>query len=392
MTTTKSQPIIFLLVGIASVFIIGWGVKASAFILNPILLAAVITVVVLPMPQSLTKRGLPSWLSFVLTLLLVVGGIAFVVLLVFFSFTNMANDFSSQMASGDLLASLTPGITDFVSGLVHALGNGAVQMFMVMLIFIFMLSGAVASPDLNRLGEGTESVMTQTAKLTQDVRRYMSIMTGVNFMVGLGDVVLLWMVGVEYAVVWGLLSWLMGYIPTVGFWVALIPPVLVAYSTIGVQAAVIVFVGYILINGSVQNFLQPKMMGQGLGISPVVVFISLFVWAWLLGGIGAILAVPLTMIIIAVLHSFDNTRWIATLMSTPKSDKSEDHKKAQGKLQGVWHRTKNSVQENLGIDGKSEHLSDLDTTEPELNDTLPEGTSVVSTDQPSSIAAKDEGV
>jgi predicted PurR-regulated permease PerM len=382
MTTSKSQPIVFLLVGLASVFVIGWGVKASAFILNPILLAAVITVVVLPMPQSLTKRGLPSWLSFVLTLLLVVGGLALVVLFVFFSFTSIANDFSSQMASGDLLSSLNPAIVTFVSTMVSALGKGLVQLFMVMLIFIFMLSGAVASSGSNRLGEGTASAMTQTAKLTQDVRRYMSIMTAVNFMVALGDMVFLWILGVPYAIVWGLLSWLMGYIPSVGFWVALIPPVLVAYSTLGVQTAVIVFVGYVLINGSVQNFLQPKMMGQGLGISPLVVFVSLFVWAWLLGGIGAILAVPLTMIIIAVLHNFDNTRWIATLMSTPTSDKNEDQKKAQGKLQGFWHRTRNSVQENFGKDGKSENVSNPNTMEPELTDTLTEGTPMVNTDQP----------
>jgi predicted PurR-regulated permease PerM len=264
-------------------------------------------------------------------------------------------------------------------------------MFMVMLIFIFMLSGAVARSSSSRLGEGTESAMTQTAKLTQDVRRYMSIMTAVNFMVGVGDVVLLWILGVPYAVVWGLLSWLMGYIPSIGFWVALIPPVLIAYSSLGTQTAVIVFLGYVLINGSVQNFLQPKMMGQGLGISPVVVFISLFVWAWLLGGIGAILAVPLTMIIIAVLYNFDNTRWIATLMSMPTSDKSDDHQKAQGKLQGLWHRTRNSVQSNFGTDGKSENVSSPDTPEPELNDTLAEEISVVNTDQPSNIAEKDDG-
>ena len=77
------------------------------------------------------------------------------------------------------------------------------------------------------------------------------------------------------------------------------------------------------------------MMGQGLGISPVVVFISLFVWGWLLGGVGAILAVPLTMIIMSVLDSFDNTRWIATLMSVTPEHKSEDHQDALARLRGI---------------------------------------------------------
>jgi len=207
--------------------------------------------------------------------------------------------------------------------------------------------------------------MTHVTQLTQDVRRYMSIMTGINFMVGLGDVLLLWLLGVEYAVVWGLLSWMMGYIPTVGFWIALIPPVLVAYSTLGLETAVIVFFGYVLINGSVQNFVQPRMMGQGLGISPIVVFISLFVWGWLLGGIGAILAVPLTMIIMAVLNNFDNTRWIATLMTTPKSDKNDAHKDARGKLKGLWSRGKNVVRGDFGKEEVFKDTKSPDTAETE---------------------------
>ena len=98
--------------------------------------------------------------------------------------------------------------------------------------------------------------------------------------------------GVDYAVLWGLLAWFMGYIPSIGFMIALIPPVLMAYAQYGLQTALIVLVGYILINGGVQNFFQPKVMGQSLKISPVVVFVGLFIWGYLLGGIGAILAVP----------------------------------------------------------------------------------------------------
>ena len=353
MIEKRPQSLVFLLLGMASIVIIAAGIKASADILNPILLAAVITVVVLPTPQYLTERGLPSWLSFVLTLLMVVGGIALVVMLVFASFSNMADGFCNQVASLDDLSSLptasslNPALANFAGTIISAMGHGAVQMFMVMLIFFFMLSGAVGSKSLNTLEPGTTSLMNQVAKLTTDVRSYMSIMTGVNFMVGVGDTIFLMIMGVEYAVVWGILSWVMGYIPTVGFWIALIPPVIVAYSTLGVEVAVIVLIGYVLVNGSVQNFIQPRMMGQGLGISPVVVFISLFIWGWLLGGIGAILAVPLTMIIMAVLNNFDNTRWIATLMSTPKSDENDDHEAARDKLQGYWKRAKHTVKETV---------------------------------------------
>jgi predicted PurR-regulated permease PerM len=135
----------------------------------------------------------------------------------------------------------------------------------------------------------------------------------------------------------------MGYIPTVGFWIALIPPVLIAWQQQGVQTAIFVFLGYVLINGSVQNFIQPRMMGQGLGISPVIVFISLFVWGWLLGGVGAILAVPLTLLIMAILNSNDNTRFLATLMSLTPAPKQEDRTTAKGQLAQHWENIKKDL-------------------------------------------------
>jgi predicted PurR-regulated permease PerM len=346
MSGSKAPPFVVLLVSAACVFIITWGIKTSAAILNPILLAAVITIIVLPMPQYFNRRGLPSWLSFVLTLVLVVGSLAGIVLLVFFSFADIGSDLPDQTAWIDWL-SQNSNSADLVANIILSLGNIVVQMFMVMLIFIFMLSGALITPSFSRLGPDATAAMAQFTRLTQDVRRYMSIMTGINFLVGLGNVVLLWIVGVESALVWGLLAWVMGYIPTVGFWIALIPPVLIAYSTLGIQSAAIVFLGYVLINGSVQNFIQPRMMGQGLGISTVVVFISLFVWGWLLGGIGAILSVPLTMIIIAVLDSFENTRWIAILMSAPKEEKTDDRQVARNKFQNLWEQSKHAVQDTF---------------------------------------------
>jgi len=377
MQETQSRPVFILLVSIAAIFIVAFGIRASAAILNPILLAVVITIVALPLPAKLAQRGLPGWLSFVLTLAVVIGGIALVVIVVFVSLTQLPADIAGQapatggdgQATGGLFSGfLSPGQAQQLSELIiRGAANGLVVMFMVLLIFIFMLSAAVSLPGESRLGLRPDSlVMKSVVQLTQEVRRYMSIMTSVNFFVGLGDVILLWVLGVPYAVLWGILSWVMGYIPTVGFWLALIPPVIIAYTTLGLETAVIVFLGYVLINGSVQNFIQPRMMGQGLGISPVVVFISLFVWGWLLGGIGAILAVPLTMIIMAVLHNFDNTRWIAVLMSAPKSDKNGDHKNARDKLRGLWKRSKHSVLESDGgQDGASDDTNTTDLEAPE---------------------------
>ena len=114
--------------------------------------------------------------------------------------------------------------------------------------------------------------------------------------------------GVDYALLWGSLAWFIGYIPSISFIIALIPPVLMAYAQYGLSTALIVLLGYVLINGGVQNFIQPKMMGQGLKINPLVVFVGLFVWGFLLGGMGAILAMPLTVLVLTLMENFDATR------------------------------------------------------------------------------------
>jgi predicted PurR-regulated permease PerM len=118
----------------------------------------------------------------------------------------------------------------------------------------------------------------------------------------------------------------------------MIPPVLIAWVTLSVPTAAIVFVGYVVINGSVENLIKPRIMGQGLNLSPLVVFVSLFFWGWLLGAIGAILAVPLTMTILSVLDSFEATRWIGVLAQSPSS--SEEHEKTEAnlKLKNIWSR------------------------------------------------------
>ena len=127
---------------------------------------------------------------------------------------------------------------------------------------------------------------------------------------------------------------------SIGFLIALIPPVLMAYAQYGLQTALIVLIGYILINGGVQNFIQPKMMGQSLRISPVVVFVGLFVWGYLLGGIGAILAVPMTMLVLIIMENFEGTRPLAILMRYTGEEKKEERQEAANVMKGLWGKVR----------------------------------------------------
>ena len=146
--------------------------------------------------------------------------------------------------------------------------------------------------------------------------------------------------GVDYALLWGLLAWFMGYIPSIGFLIALFPPLILAYAKFGLSTAVVVLVGYVVINGGVQNLVQPKIMGQGLRINPLVVFVGLFVWGYLLGGIGALLAVPLTLLILTLMENFAATRVPAVLMRYSGEDPKEEQQEALRHVKTLWGKVR----------------------------------------------------
>jgi len=349
------------LVGAAAFFLILFGIRGSADIINPILLAAVITITVLPIPSRLTKRGMPGWLALVVSILVVVLLLGLVIVTVFFSITKLSTELptylesASQQASEDLSATENPetseqveqvtiSIGPIVQGLLASAIDLLVDFGLALFIFFFMISAALSLPTPSRLGlDPNAPVISRIATLTEDVRKYMTVLTGVNFLVGLGDTIFLLYLGVDYAVLWGLLAWFMGYIPSVGFIIALIPPVLMAYAQYGLQTALIVLIGYILINGGVQNFYQPKVMGHRLKISPVIVFIGLFVWGFLLGGIGAILAVPLTLLVLIIMENFESTRPLAILFRYTGEAKKEERQKAVEQVKGTWNKARGTL-------------------------------------------------
>jgi AI-2 transport protein TqsA len=119
--------------------------------------------------------------------------------------------------------------------------------------------------------------------------------------------------------------------------------VLMAYAQYGLNTALVVLIGYVLINGGVQNFIQPKIMGQRLKISPVVVFVGLFIWGYLLGGIGAILAVPMTLLVLIIMENFEGTRPLAILMRYTGEEKEEERKEAAKHVKGLWGRVKETI-------------------------------------------------
>jgi len=378
--------VLYLVAG-ACFFIILFGIRGSSSVLNPILLAAVITITVLPIPGRLKKRGLPGWLSLVLTIGTVVVMLGLVILVMFLSLTALATDVPTYLDddSGTTTTETTTSDTEtddsstesssgsyeigpIAQGVIESVVNLLVQFGWALFIFFFMISAAIALPKPSRLGlDPNASAVSRLSSITEDVRKYITVLTGINFLVGIGDTIFLMILGVDYAVLWGLLAWFMGYIPSIGFMIALIPPVIMAYAQYGTDTALIVLFGYILINGGVQNFIQPKVMGNRLRISPVVVFVGLFVWGYLLGGIGAILAVPLTMLVLIAMENFPGTRNLAILMRYTGEEKKEEREQAANDMKGMYSDLSGS-DDSAGETETGEQASDTDEQAPEIDE------------------------
>jgi predicted PurR-regulated permease PerM len=302
---------------------------------------------------------MPGWLALVVTILMVVLVLGLVIVTVFFSVTKLSTELPAYTTSASQQTAALPTTVDtetetttqptevnvqfgeVAQGVLTGVINMLVQFGWALAIFFFMISAALALPAPSRLGlDPNAPEIGRVTHLTEDIRKYMTVLTGINFLVGMGDTIFLMIMGVPYAVLWGLLAWFMGYVPSVGFLIALIPPVLMAYAMYGLQTALIVLVGYVLINGGVQNLIQPKLMGQNLKISPVVVFVGLFVWGYLLGGIGAILAVPMTILVLTIMENFEVTRPLAVLMRYTGEEKKEERQEAAKQVKGVWGKVK----------------------------------------------------
>ncbi len=399
--------IVFMLLAMASIFIIIAGIQGTAYIVNSILLAAIITIAVYPIPKRLIDRGVNRGIALVAGLLVVLLVMGMLLMLTIVSVQNIStsqgseddasseqvdeDEDSKQEAGEEIAENAVSSVIDDNAGalesveamlepyigentvdnllqyaqsiLTQALSiilQGALQFGSVLLIFVFMLSAVVTTPMERQLEMSTsKSFAEKINKLISDVQHYLTITTIVNGLVGIGNALLFFAFGVPFAILWGILSWVTGYIPVIGFWIALIPAAIMTLLSQGFETMIIVSIGYILVNAIVQNIVQPKLMGDGLSISPLVVFISVLCWGWVLCGVGAILAIPLTLLVLTILESFEATRWIATLARL-SPDNEEEEKEASEQLRESREEAQQPISSNSGGSQNGSSTTELD--------------------------------
>lgn len=322
----------------AALVIILAGVKSASGIVVPFLLSIFIAMATHPIIKWASRYRIPKAISVILVILTIVifgfmlGGLVgqsmnnfsekmpeYKVQLEeeFVWVVTQLQNFNIQIDQQQMLSYLDPGMamnvaTNLLSGLSGVLGN----FFLILLTVIFMLMEADSIPQKVHIAmDDPRMRMKQVDKVLASVKNYLVIKTIVSLGTGLCAGALLYFVGVDHYFLWGVLAFLFNFIPNIGSAIAAVPAVLLALIQLGSSAAGIVAIGYVVINTVMGNIIEPRYMGKGLGLSTLVVFLSLIFWGWLLGTVGMLLSVPLTMIVKIILESNGDTRWLALLLS-----------------------------------------------------------------------------
>ena len=207
-------------------------------------------------------------------------------------------------------------IIQSVANTLSAFGNVLTNYFLILFIVMFTLLEAAGFSNKIKLAfKNSDKSITNFHTFSENMNKYLTIKTIVSFITGILIYLSLMALGIDHAVMWGLVAFFLNYIPNIGSIIASIPAIIIAFIQFNALYAIIVAIIYLLVNVVMGSIIEPKYLGKELGLSTLIIFLSLIFWGWLLGPVGMLLSVPLTMIMKIALESNDDTKWIAILLS-----------------------------------------------------------------------------
>jgi predicted PurR-regulated permease PerM len=335
---TRSSAVIIM----AAVVVVIYGMQMMSVLLVPFLIAAFLALITVKPMLWLQAHRVPSILAalLIVTMLMLifatVGAILgtsiaeFTAALpsyqarldriidgVFEFIVRNSNVDESIEGIGDMI---DPGFAmGLVAGLLNSLREVLTNTFLIVftMIFILLEAGTARTKFEAAFGRSADT-LENVRDFMQNLGRYLGIKTLISMATGLCAGVLTWSLGLDFPLLWAMLAFLLNYVPTIGSIIAAVPAVLLALIQIGPGAAGGTALGFISINVVFGNFLEPRLMGYGVGISPLIVFVGLVAWGWIFGPVGMLLSVPLTMTLKMALESDDRTRWVAILIGSER--------------------------------------------------------------------------
>jgi predicted PurR-regulated permease PerM len=333
------------LVGAAAAVIVTAGLRATADLAAPVVLALVLTLAVAPLGASARRRGWPGWAATLLVLVAAYGivlvlavGLAYSVVrlaAVLPGYVDDAKDTVAELrarlvdagfdpdplsvALGQLdLGKVTGFVADLLSGLLGVLGS---LVFLVTVLFFLGAEAATWSrstgPRLAALDPDLSGALRGYAVATQ---RYLLVSAGFGLIVAVLDGIALWLLGIPLPWTWALLSFLTNFVPNVGFIIGVIPPAVLGLLEGGWQSMLAVILVYSLLNLVVQTFIQPRVVGNAVNLGTAVTFLSVAFWTFVLGPLGALLAVPMTLLVRALLIDANPGAAVAALFVSAPQD------------------------------------------------------------------------
>ncbi len=334
------------LVSFAAFIIIIAGLKVASGFLVPFLLAIFFAIICLPIFHYLHKKKIPDWLSLILIFLLIFVAIGVVGVIVGSSvqeFTINLPEYQQNLSAlvektfalaGKLgiklpekrLANIfNPTILiRYIATSLRSFGGVMSNSLFTILVVIFILTeSAMFSKKLAYIAR-TPKTASYFETFLSKVARYMALKTFTSLVTGVIVTLMLWAIGVHYAFLWGLSAFLLNYIPTIGSIIAAVPAIILSLIQFGISRTIIVAAGYLIINFVIGSVVEPKIMGRGLGLSTLIVFLSLIFWGWVFGPVGMFLSIPLTMVVKIALDSQENTRWIAIMLGNDVPEESAE--------------------------------------------------------------------
>jgi predicted PurR-regulated permease PerM len=327
----------YVLVALGGLVLVAYGMYIAAWFINTLVLTLLLALVMSPILYALRRRGWPDWAAIVGGFL-VVGGItlAFVVLSVFSlshldenlpayqqRLTEIISDLNARFGLTIPLAanvsSLNPNfgrqVLEFLVPLAFNIASLGAALVLYMFLLLYAFGEVFVMPvRLRGLTGGNPAVLEQLRRFGDDMRSFFALNAGIGAIAAVADTLVLLWLGVDFALFWGLVSFVLSFIPNIGFIISMLAPALLALIQFGPVAAVQVILAYCVINVLIDYVLRPRILGKDLDQSQIVTFLAVIVWGALLGPTGALLSVPLTLIAKLILEIATGTRQYSMLI------------------------------------------------------------------------------
>jgi len=324
----------------ASVIIVLAGIKFAAAIVVPFLLSLFIAIILSPSYNFFKSKGLPDSLALVIVMSVFLLFLAFIAKLIgtsahdftahidsysnkltgyYQSFSAFTQNFGFEIPANEIASLInSKQIMRFFSTLIESLGSVFTNGFVVILTVVFMLLESKNFRLKIQSADSDAEAMKHINKIFTQIKSYMVIKALISLLTGFIVWIFLKFIGTDYAFLWGVLAFLLNFIPNIGSIIAAVPAVLISLVQLGGVSALFVALFYVVVNVVIGSILEPKVMGKGLGLSTLVVFLSLIFWGWLLGIVGMLLSIPLTIMAKIIFAANEKTQWLAVLLGSCK--------------------------------------------------------------------------